>query len=353
MLKLNKLFAILMVASLFMLVSCGGDTPTDNTKETKEVAKEATGGESQMVLDHFNANGDLLNAAVADGGFPRMITATELNDELGGYVLVIDIRNGKSFASGHIDGAMNIKLANLLYFFKEDMNPADYDKVVLVCYSGQSGSYAAGVLNLMGYTNVYALKYGMSSWNPKFANKWQNGIGDEFADQLETTENAMAAKTTLAELNTGKATVEEIIAARAQELFDNGFTPVRVKAPEVFANKDNYYIVNYLPEEAKALGHIPGTVYYGPKTMNVNLETLPTDKPILVYCYTGQNSAFTMAYLRMLGYDANTVLYGANSFMHNILKENSLKAFDNSMTNDFEIIETEFGGVEEEGAGGC
>ena len=48
----------------------------------------------------------------------------------------------------------------------------------------------------------------------------------------------------------------------------------------------------------------------------VDLTTLPTDKSIAVYCYTGQTSAFLTAYLRLLGYDAKSVLYGTNAMIY-------------------------------------
>jgi rhodanese-related sulfurtransferase len=39
--------------------------------------------------------------------------------------------------------------------------------------------------------------------------------------------------------------------------------------------------------------------------MELNFEAqLPTDKTIIVYCYTGQTASQTTAILRLLGYDA-------------------------------------------------
>ncbi|HRY98386.1 MAG TPA: response regulator, partial [Bacteroidales bacterium] len=47
-----------------------------------------------------------------------------------------------------------------------------------------------------------------------------------------------------------------------------------------------------------------------------DLKTLPTDKPVVVYCYTGQTSAFMAAYLRLLGYDAKSLLFGGNGMIY-------------------------------------
>lgn len=63
------------------------------------------------------------------------------------------------------------------------------------------------------------------------------------------------------------------------------------------------------------LGHPGGVVPYAPysslKSSNY-LQTLPTDKKIGIYCYNGQFSASAAAYLRLLGYDAKSMLFGAH-----------------------------------------
>ncbi|MFN8206037.1 MAG: rhodanese-like domain-containing protein [Bacteroidales bacterium] len=64
---------------------------------------------------------------------------------------------------------------------------------------------------------------------------------------------------------------------------------------------------------------MPGAVQYTPKEsmkLTASLKTLPADKPIAVYCYTGMTSAYLVAYLRLLGYDAKSILYGANGMIY-------------------------------------
>jgi rhodanese-related sulfurtransferase len=54
---------------------------------------------------------------------------------------------------------------------------------------------------------------------------------------------------------------------------------------------------------------------YTPKAdlkMSTFLKTLSTEKPVVVYCYTGQTSSHVAAFLRVVGYDAKSLLYGAN-----------------------------------------
>jgi len=70
-----------------------------------------------------------------------------------------------------------------------------------------------------------------------------------------------------------------------------------------------------------------------------DLSTLPTDKTVLVYSQTGQESAYVVAYLDLLGYDAGNLAYGANSFMHSVLKDNGGDAFTKKNVNMYPVIE--------------
>ena len=68
-------------------------------------------------------------------------------------------------------------------------------------------------------------------------------------------------------------------------------------------------------------GHIPGAVNIGAKALFTaeNLATLPTDKQIVTYCYTGQTSAQIACYLQMLGYNAKSLMFGQNGFGYTTL----------------------------------
>ncbi|MBK7630402.1 MAG: rhodanese-like domain-containing protein [Ignavibacteriales bacterium] len=90
----------------------------------------------------------------------------------------------------------------------------------------------------------------------------------------------------------------------------------------LYANRSNYYIVNYWSEADYTIGHIEGAIQYTPKVafkLANDLKTLPTDKIIVVYCYTGQTSSFMATYLRALGYDAKSLSYGANNLFYDTM----------------------------------
>ena len=106
------------------------------------------------------------------------------------------------------------------------------------------------------------------------------------------------------------------------KLFSEGTGNVLISADEVFKNPDKYFIINLERKDKYDDGHIPGAVRYKPEgTLGIpeEMATIPFDKPVVVYCGTGHNSAFATAYLRLFGYDARTLKYGNNSFMHDIM----------------------------------
>ena len=126
-------------------------------------------------------------------------------------------------------------------------------------------------------------------------------------------------------LSTGFENGADILDARLDAMFVEGFGAAGVTAQEVFANKDNWYIINFWPQNHYEIGHIPNAIMYDPAedplTIAKDLKTLPgaSDKTVVVYCYTGQTSAYMAAYLRLLGYNAKTLKFGANSMMHSTM----------------------------------
>jgi rhodanese-related sulfurtransferase len=358
--KCNLLLFTFLMSFMFILSSCGnGESPKAKEENTNKEVKVEKSNEFTILSEYLKTNGNYINAAQDQGGAPQFIEATELNDLLGGYVLILDLRSPKAFAEGHISGAENVSFGTLVNYMKDEVSVDDYDKIVMVCYTGQTSGMATSVLRMMGYNTVYCLKWGMSSWNMKFAEpKWLARISDDYVDAIETTDNPKPAAGDFPEISTGNTDPKEILTEQANRLFAKGFGKMTAKIADVMGDPSAYYIINIATPEAYAAGHIPSAVNYAPKgslAYDVDLNTLPTDKPILVYCATGQYAAQVVAYLRLLGYDAYTLLYGANSFMHKVLLEKGIHAFTKEVVNNFEYEESDFtgGAAEEEGGGGC
>lgn len=355
--KLNLFLIAFLIPAVLFFTSCGEASDKENKKDTakkEQVKKEIN--HTQLLLDKIVANGDFINSKRV----PTMITASAVNEAKEGEMLVLDLRKAKDFAGGHIKGAVNVKLNNVLKYVKEN-DTKGFKKVVMVCYSGQTASFAASVLEILGYNNVYAMKWGMASWNPKYGNKFLKNVSDKFAGQLETTANKKAEKGKLPKFDCKGKTGDEILAARANKIMNDGLHNYLITVDKVMENASDYYIINYWPAKAYNIGHIAGAVRYQPKkslNLKADLLTLPTDKKIVVYCFTGQHSAFVTAYLRMLGYDAYSLKFGSNSFMNKMLKENEDlgHGFSKKAINNFKLETSKYeapkdGAAEEEG--GC
>jgi hypothetical protein len=197
----------------------------------------------------------------------------------------------------------------------------------------------------MGYEKVFSLKWGMCSWHSDFASRWNTAIanGNAFASQFTATAENKAEKGDMPLLSTGKTTGQEILEARVAAVLTEGFTPASVTGSTLFGNLSGYYIINYWPAaQYSDPGHIPGAIQYTPKEsikVAADLKTLPTDKPIAVYCYTGQTSAFLTAYLRLLGYDAKSVLYGTNSMIYDQMVAKSMTVFNASQIKEYTYVQ--------------
>jgi len=295
--------------------------------------------ETQLLVQYLETNGDFINSEA-----PAIILADEIKENLKNKkYLVLDIRSESWFEYGHIKNAKNIKAADLLNYFKNDIDPKTFDKITIVCYSGQSAAYFSSLLRLYGYNNVYNLKWGMSSWDEEFAtNVWVKNSKDKYQNQLELTSNLIPDRGELPILNTGKTNGKEILNERITKAFEKPYKAHIVKVDSVFNNPTNFYVVNYVNEEKYNLGHIKGAVRYQPKsslTSTENLYTLPANKKILVSCDTGLSAAYVVAYLNILGYDVANLAYGANSYMNSTLIEKGWNGFSNQEIKNYPIVE--------------
>lgn len=320
--KLNLLLVGLLFAILFVNTSCSKDDDV-KVNEAKDLAEYL---------------GDAVNT------LPGMITADAINTALltgDETMAILDIRDADTYSAGHIENAVNVAFGDLLTYYEAN-NLSDKSTVAIVCFSGQTASYGAGLLRLLGYTNVKALKWGMCSWNTSTSGSWTGNISNGKGALMVTEAGSKNAAGNLPAIETNKSTGEEILRARVETMLSEGFTPATITNAVAFENASTNYTVNYWIEDHYNIGHIPGAVQYTPGstlTYATELTTLPTDQTVVVYCYTGQTSAFVAAYLRTLGYDAKTLLFGANGMMYNTLVDNEMTAFDAStQVHDYALV---------------
>lgn len=298
------LYLFIAATFVFFNTGCSDDedpvTPPVTIVESEELVKYLEG-----------TDGGYINNAA-----PAVVSASSVNTDIlaGANIAIIDVRSATDYAAGHITGAVNVAIADIVTYYNNN-NLSSKTKVIVTCYTGQSAGLAVAALRLSGYTNVFSLKWGMCSW--AYPTSWNNAklYGQTNPITKQTTANAKNTAGDLPTLSTGKTTGAEIFSSRLSTVLTEGFGAISITRETLYANLSNYYIVNYWPVAEYDQGHIEGAVQYTPKNdlkLTTFLKTLPTNKPIVVYCYTGQTSAQVATFLKLLGYDAKTLSFGAN-----------------------------------------
>ena len=302
--------------------------------------------ETQILLNFLENERDYFHK-----GGPFVITAPELRTNLltkPQAQYVIDLRSPQAFAKGHIRGSKNVDFKELYQHVKQ-LNAPSYERIVVICFAGQASAYAVSLLRAAGYANAVSLKWGISSWAAVFAQEsWLRNLSSmRIPEFVHTPSPPKNPKGQLPPLATGKTKPQEILEARIHTLFAEGFAPVMLGHCCVFNQwycDGNYYVVNYWPTELyEKIGHVPGAVNYPPKEQPfrsaTHLLTLSTKNPNIIYCYNGQTSAYAAGYLRILGYDARSLLFGANGIIYDRMRENKI---ENTFIPDTEIMNYDY-----------
>jgi rhodanese-related sulfurtransferase len=327
--RLSPLVYFILPVLLFV-VGCSKDdsTPVQPTINESELLVQALEG----------SDGGYLNTAC-----PAIVDAKLVYEDINGMKkwALIDIRALADYNLGHVNGAVNVPVANILTYMKS-ISPSSFEKVVVICYTGQSAAYTVAILRMAGYSNVFAMKFGMSSWHKDF-DRITSKLSSQYVSQFVDTDYPKATAGSLPATNTGKSTGAEILQVRIDSVLAQTYSKVSIDAATVMANPSNYYLVNYWPVSDYMLcKHIPGAIQYTPKAdlkLSTFLKTLPADKTIVVYCYTGQTSANVATILRVMGYDAKSLAYGTNGMIWQTMKDNLKSRFEQAVDcNDFAYV---------------
>lgn len=340
---------LFFVSILFLSVSC-----VDNTEAKKNIADNVSfevKTKSEKLAEQLFKNGNFISAETS----PRLISSEEVYKEIDKNIHILDIRGAYDYSNGHIKNAVNIKKTEVIDYAQVKGLPM-YDKVILVCYSGQSATFSAALLQMLGYNNVYVLEWGMSGWNNKFSKFWKTNITDnginELTDAVYTKNNSSTLPTIKSYKNAGQDILYERAKALEKEMYSSG----AVNYEHFLENAENSYIISYQSEAIYNEGHLKNAVLYGQENslnLATDLLTLPINKEIIIYSNKGYQSTFLTTYLRILGYNAKTLKYGANSLMHSKLKTFEA-SFNNSLIKNYPYQTSEY--IEEEGGvqeGGC
>jgi rhodanese-related sulfurtransferase len=301
---------ILAFLFIILLAACGNN-------ETKVSTPAPSVEKTRILLDWFEANGNYISSPSIPSIIDAQVVYAKQNDNL----LIIDLRPEAAFHEGHIQHAVNISRSEILDYFRYSIEPAAFESIIIVCNNGNASGYVTSILRLLGFENVYNMRFGMSGWDKSIAEQhWLANIGDTLMGKMDFKGYEPNKPGEFPALEVNGITGFKIAWERAEAIIAEPMENFNIPLNQVMGKWEDYYLMCYWPNDKYlSSGHLPGATQYTPKKSlhkGGELNTLSLEKPNVIYCYSGQHSVFVAAYLRMLGYDAKSLAYGANGFIH-------------------------------------
>ena len=232
---------------------------------------------------------------------------------------VMDIRSADDFANGHIKGAVNVALKDVV----AKASDANGKKILVACKTGQTAGHAVMALRLSGYADAAVLKFGMAGWNADFEAPWAGNVGnlaDENSTEWTTDASADLESFTNPSWETTATDGSGILKERINLMLEEGFPAV---APsEVFGAQSGYQIFNFWTEpDYTTFGHFNTAMQLKPISLDGDVtKAIDSEETTLIYCYTGQTSSMIVAWLNVMGYNAKSILFGANKLKYDELE---------------------------------
>lgn len=306
---------LLLIILMIALVSC-------QSSESDDKVNGASVENTLKLLDWFETNGNYINSQEIPSILNPEVVYGMRNDN----ILIVDLRDEADYHAGHIEHAVNIPPNEVLDFFRTRIDPASFTSIFFVCNNGNLSGYVTGVMQLLGFKNTFAVRFGLCAWDREIAEKyWLANTSNHLVGKLHHTGNPKAPAGDYPAIDAEGSSGFEIAWERAAILLNEPLEAYTITIDQMEGQYDHYYTMCYWPEDKYiSNGHLPGAVQYTPKrslSRATFLNTVPVDRPNVVYCYSGQHSKFVTAYLRMLGYDSRSLAYGANGFIHQVMAE--------------------------------
>ena len=262
------------------------------------VSTEAT---EATVVTPKEVNPELL--AVADAfltgipeGFYSVGAVEKLQEAIDNGAVLIDVREASEFADGAIPGAINIPIRTLLQNL--DKVPAD-QQVITYCASGHRAAMANAILHLAGFDNVRVFPAGYGAWEAAQETATvTETVAETVTETVTETVPAEVAQAVDSEFDIN-ATVDAFLSAMPEGFFAIG----QIDAVKDAMASANPLLIDVRETSEYAEGHIPGAVNIPLRTLADNLDKLPTDRPIIVYCASGLRAGTATASLHVLGFD--------------------------------------------------
>lgn len=293
---------LVLVMMLTVLTACAPKEepaapaePAPPVEEPAEVPEDPA--EEELVKEDVlkDAALDLLNNIPDNNYIMASDEALELNEENPDAVFWVDLRSPEDYAAGHIVGAVNIPYAKV----GENLEVLPMNKqIIFQCYTGQTSAQVAALANMLGF-NAVSFRGGMKfGWTPL-----------ELGEDTLVTEAVELPAAKTPELD-GE---EQIVWDAVKAYFKEGENYI-ISAEElnglIEENPDAITVLSIRSPEDYAAGHIPTAINIPFKQVGANIDQIPMNRPVYVYCYTGQTAGITVAPMRIMGYNAISMSRG-------------------------------------------
>jgi rhodanese-related sulfurtransferase len=289
--QIKRIYLVLLVLVLALAVFTGCQKKEETTAAAAAPAApaaEASVDIDQLVNDYF-AELPAHNNKIGQADFIDMVKA-------GADIVILDIRQPDVYAENHVKGAINAPWGTDLGEVLENL-PTDKE-VMVYCYSGQTAGQAVAVFKLAGVqARSVNLGYNLGISKVEGVDAALEQTANSFAGKSGASYDA-AVKKMVNDYFTGLGDVTGTMFANYKISEDN--------AKKILdSGDDQVQFVSIRKAEDYAKGHIDTAINvpWG-KGMQDGFASLPADKKLIVYCYTGQTAGQTVAALRVIGYDA-------------------------------------------------
>lgn len=309
---LTLLSSVLMV---LFLAACSESTTTeiDNIgpgKERVEVPVE------QLEGDHFELLQQASEEYLQNANFETITSEQVYNMLTFGSeeeFLIVDVRDPVTYASGHIEGSVNIAYKNTANLKQISDLPRD-KKIIVVCYSGHTASQVVALWNMLGYEAI-VMENGMGSWTKDTA--LASTIPTTTLDfEVVQESNEASATYDLPTVSVEEATdISSLLTAVSKQYLTSEKKTIisATDLKEKIDNNDSKIVLIDVRDQADyQKGHITKSINIPIKELasKENLAKLPTDKTIVLIGYNGYEASQATRILSQMGYDALTMYSG-------------------------------------------
>ena len=246
--------------------------------------------------------------------------AKKLLDAKDPKVVFLSVRKAEDFAAGHIEGAMNIPFGKGM---EKKFNTLPKDKKIIVyCYTGQTAGQVVATLRLAGYDAV----------------SMHSGMGTPITAPAGWLNKGFPVVPVAPAVPVAVGNITETVNA----YFANLPTDINKIGEADFIKKvqdgEKMFVLDIRSAADYVKGHIKGAVNapWG-TSITDSLKSLPTDRPVMIYCYTGQTAGQTVALIKMAGFDAKSVNLGWNL---GISKVAGYEAYTETVENKFADVKS-------------